>query len=304
MDVRNGATIILCFALLCAVPFPARCLEVRLEDREVHGMLGKTLDLRSRYRLEAGERLHSITWRVDRDYPTRILQYITGKDTTLPSSPYRHRIRFDSATGSLCLFNFSRGDRGLYQITLTTVDGIEHKDGAKVEVYGPVVGIRVAVIPNQTSLGPNLTLSCTVTGGSQLRIWWSKVGRNITGSSRLESGHSRLLLPLSVRSWEDCGTYTCSAWNLLNRVTRSLNLTGLPGLPQCQTMENARLRLRFLLVAPALFCLLLLSGILACNLRVGKLALKKARRETQNCGVVLVMPAAPTSVLVAAPKTG
>ncbi|XP_051901296.1 uncharacterized protein LOC127587144 [Pristis pectinata] len=196
-----------------------------------------------------------------------------------PPRPTRHRVRFHSATGSLRLSDFTQSDRGLYQITVTAVDGAEAKAQAQVAVYEPVAGIDVSVSPNRTSPGQNLTLSCSVSGGSDLRFFWTKESRNVTERAWPVPRDLGQDLVLSVLSWADCGTYTCTAWNLLNRQTRSINLTASSDLPQCQIPDSPGVRIRLLVLAPVLLCFLLLVGSLAFSLRVGLKSLQKARTK-------------------------
>ncbi|XP_072122207.1 HEPACAM family member 2-like isoform X2 [Mobula birostris] len=254
MDLRTAAAFIVCFTLLYLAP--TYCLEVRLSEELVWGLVGQAVELKAEYQLGVSERLHSITWRVDKDYPTRILQYIASRNTTLPSAPYQHRVQFNSTTGSLCIARFTESDRGLYHITVTAVDGTEVKAQARVAVYEPVSGIIVSLYPNRTSPQQNVTLKCSVVAGSKLQFAWSKDGQNITARGWVVQWDMGQDLVLPELGWEDCGTYTCKVWNTINSQSLSLNLTASSDVPVCQTQDMPE-RLRFLLLSPVLLCFLL-----------------------------------------------
>ncbi|XP_059824886.1 HEPACAM family member 2-like [Hypanus sabinus] len=276
MDLRTTAIFIVCFTLLYLAP--TYCLEVRLSEQLVWGQLGEPVELKAEYQLGVSERLHSITWRVDKDFPTRILQYIASRNATLPSAPYQHRVQFNSTTGSLCITRFTESDHGLYHITVTAVDGTEVKAEARVAVYEPASGIIVSLSPNRTSPQQNMTLKCSVMGGSKLQFTWSKDGQNVTARGWVVQRDMGQDLVLPELGWEDCGTYTCTVSNRISRLSFNLSLTASSDVPVCQTQDMPE-RLRFLLLTPVFLCFLLLVVLLLLSVGVGKKMFQKARMK-------------------------
>lgn len=254
-------------------------LGVRVREGRTLAVLGGPANLWTELDVGRGERLHSITWRVEREGqgPVRILQHIVAKNSTLLSTPYGSRVHFDPDTGSLRLLVFTAGDCGRYRITVTAANGVEARDQTRLDIYEPVGSLYVSVATNWTSALDNLTLSCRVMGGSDVRVVWEMDGRNVTDRSRLLSREHELELFLPQLSASHCGVFTCRAWNQLNRQSSSLYLADYLDMPQCRSVSEGSVRARLLLLGPALFCCLLLAGALACSLTDGKKALMKTR---------------------------
>ncbi|XP_078393070.1 hepatic and glial cell adhesion molecule-like [Cetorhinus maximus] len=273
MDVRQTwPSVIVSIVLL--LTGAGLCLNVNVKEAIIHGITGHPVHLEATYLVEPSNKLHSITWKVDKEGPTRILQYIVSKNRTLPSTPFRHRIKFDSETGSLVLFDFAPSDRGTYQITVTADDGAEDKASTEMTLYEPIAGIMVTMTPNETFSSHNVTLSCSVERGTEPEFSWRKDGRNIT-ESLWNSGQS---LNLPMFSLEDCGTYACLVANQLNSKTHSLNLLESSRFPQCRV--DLRKNTRHHYVLPVLFVIVgTLMGLVSFSTKVGKIALQGTRSK-------------------------
>ncbi|XP_041032806.1 hepatocyte cell adhesion molecule-like isoform X2 [Carcharodon carcharias] len=275
MDVRQTwPSVIVSIVLLLT----GLCLNVNVKEAIIHGISGHPVYLEATYLVEPSNKLHSITWKVDKEGPTRILQYIVSKNKTLPSTPFRQRIKFDSETGSLVLFDFTPSDQGTYQITVTADDGAEDKASTEVTLYEPIAGIMVTMTPNETFSSRNVTLSCSVERGTEPEFSWRKDGRNITETGRLSVWNSGQSLNLPMFSLEDCGSYACLATNQLNNKTGSLNLLASSRFPQCRVDLRTNPRHRFVL--PVLFVIVgTLMGLVSCSAKVGKIALQRTRSK-------------------------
>ncbi|XP_067831550.1 hepatic and glial cell adhesion molecule-like [Heptranchias perlo] len=249
MDIRTRPSVIICIVLLFTGA--GSCLDVKLKEEIIYGIDGQAIHLDATYQVEPSNKLHSITWKVDREGPTRILQYIAGKNKTLPSTPYRSRIQFDSETGSLVLFNFAESDQGSYQVTVTAEDGAETKASTEVTAYERISGVMVSMALNETNSPSNVTLICSVRNGTKPDFFWTKGGKNVTDMSGLVIEESGRRLVLHMISLEDCGSYTCKVSNELNHQIYSLNLSASSNFPQCEVQGITRKRHRYLL--PILF---------------------------------------------------
>ncbi|XP_067874577.1 hepatic and glial cell adhesion molecule-like [Heterodontus francisci] len=278
MDVRRTRpSAIISIVLIWAAA--ALCLNVHLKEETIYGISGRSIYLEATYRVEPSNKLHSITWKVEKERPTRILQYIVSKNKTLPSTPYRHRIGFDSETGSLVLSRFAESDQGIYQITVTADDGAEDKASTEVTVYEPIAGVSVTMTANETGSGSNATLSCSVQSGTKPEFSWTKDGENITATGGLALWNTRQRLLLHMLSLDDCGTYTCSVTNLLNKQTHSLNLSASSGFPQCELRLSIKKRHYYLLLVSLVILATLLMGLAIYSTKVSKIALQCARSK-------------------------
>ncbi|XP_048379672.1 hepatic and glial cell adhesion molecule-like [Stegostoma tigrinum] len=276
MDIKGARTIgiINMVLLMTTTVFP---LSVNLKEDVIYGISGEAIFLEASYHVEPSSRLHSIIWKVDNAGATRILQYIVSKNTTLPSSPYRNRIQFDSETGTLRLSNFSQLDQGTYQITVTAEDGAEDKASALVTLYEPIVGVMVTMMPNDTTSVWNVTLSCSAERGTQPEFSWTKDWKNVTETERLSIINSGQTLVMHMVSAEDCGIYTCRVANQLSNKTQSMNFLASPSFPQCRRNPSSPKRNHYLPVVVLVAFGIALASLVIYFTKVSKLALQRTR---------------------------
>ncbi|XP_072409579.1 hepatic and glial cell adhesion molecule-like [Chiloscyllium punctatum] len=278
MDIKGPKAI--AFVNIVLLLTAAGCaLNVNLREDVIYGISGQPILLEASYHVGPSNRLHSIIWKVDNVGATRILQYIVSKNTTIPSSPYRTRIQFDSETGSLRLFNFTPLDQGTYQITVTADDGAEDKASTLVTLYERIAGVTVTMTPNVTNAMRNITLSCSAEGGTQPEFSWTKDRKNITETERVSIGNSGQTLELYMLGAEDCGIYTCLVTNQLNSQTQSLSLLASPSFPQCSTDWALPRRHHYLLIIITVASGIVLMSLLIYSTQVGKIALQRTRSK-------------------------
>ncbi|XP_072325123.1 hepatic and glial cell adhesion molecule-like isoform X2 [Scyliorhinus torazame] len=186
MDIRQTLPLVI-IGIILLLTGVGLCLNVKLKEGNIYGISGQSINLEATYLVESSNKLHSITWKVDKAGPTRILQYIISKNKTLTSTPYRNRIRFDSNTGSLILLDFTPSDRGTYQIIVTADDGAEDKASTEVTLYAssnvPQCRVDLRTNKRQHYIIPILivTFSTLLTG---LVIYSTKVGKIALQKSR------------------------------------------------------------------------------------------------------------------------
>ncbi|XP_060708578.1 HEPACAM family member 2-like [Hemiscyllium ocellatum] len=277
MDIKGPKAIVFINVVLLLTAGYA--LNVNLRDAVIYGISGQPIHLQASYHVGPSNRLHSIIWKVDNVGATRILQYIVSMNTTIPSSPYRTRIQFDSETGSLRLSNFTPFDQGTYQITVTADDGAEDKASTQVTMYEHIAGVTVTMTPNVTNSMRNITLSCSVERGTRPEFSWTKDRKNITETERLSIGNSGQTLELYMLGAEDCGTYTCLVTNQLNNQTQSLSLSASLNFLQCSTDLASPKRHHYLLAIITVASGIVLMSLLIYSTKVGKIALQSTRSK-------------------------
>ncbi|XP_038669798.1 HEPACAM family member 2-like [Scyliorhinus canicula] len=278
MDIRQTLPSVI-ISIILLLTGAGLCLNVKLKEGNIYGISGQSINLKATYLVESSNKLHSITWKVDKSGPTRILQYIINKNKTLTSTPYRNRIKFDSKTGSLILLDFTPSDQGTYQIIVTADDGAEDKASTEVTLYEPIEGITIIMAPNQTSSIRNVTLSCSVKYGTMPKFSWTKNGKSIMETESISLCNLGQSLTLHAFGLEDCGTYTCSVANRLNNQTYSLNLLASSNFPQCRVDLSTNKRQHYIIPILIVTFSTLLAGLVIYSTKVGKIALQKSRSK-------------------------
>ncbi|KAG5841710.1 hypothetical protein ANANG_G00169610 [Anguilla anguilla] len=142
--------------------------------------------------------------------------------TTLKTNEnFAGRLIMNNETGALNISSLREEDSGKYVFNGFKLSVSLGTKTIQLHIYERIVSVQVTSQVNNSTDGTscNVTLSCSVIGGSQVALSWSRNGENIAGAE------NRTTLTVSpTRAEED---YTCTAINPIS----SLSKTARP----CQT---------------------------------------------------------------------
>ncbi|XP_064202055.1 uncharacterized protein LOC135260616 [Anguilla rostrata] len=144
-------------------------------------------------------------------------------ETDKINAAFEGRLIMNYETGALNISSLREEDSGEYDFT-GIVSGSLRPKTIQLHIYERIVSVQVTSQVNNSTDGTscNVTLSCSVIGGSQVVLSWSRNGENIAGAE------NRATLSVSPTRAEE--NYTCTAINPIS----SLNNTVTAG--PCQTV--------------------------------------------------------------------
>ncbi|XP_035283850.1 SLAM family member 5-like [Anguilla anguilla] len=147
-------------------------------------------------------------------------------ETVETNAAFKRRLIVNYKTGALKISPLRKEDSGEYVFKHIRLSGPLRPKTIQLHIYERIVSVQVTSQVNNSTDGSscNVTLSCSVIGGSQVALSWSRNGENIAGAE------NRATLTVSpTRAEED---YTCTAINPIS--SPSNTVTAGP----CQTGQS------------------------------------------------------------------
>ncbi|XP_035283813.1 T-lymphocyte surface antigen Ly-9-like isoform X2 [Anguilla anguilla] len=144
-------------------------------------------------------------------------------ETNRINEAFKGRLIVNYETGALNISSLREEDSGEYDFTGIVSSGSLRPKTIQLHIYERIVSVQVTSQVNNSTDGTSchVTLSCSVIGGSQVVLSWSRNGENIAGAE------SRTTLTVSLTHVEE--NYTCTAINPIS--SQSNTVTAGP----CQT---------------------------------------------------------------------
>ncbi|XP_035283836.1 SLAM family member 5-like isoform X2 [Anguilla anguilla] len=152
-------------------------------------------------------------------------------ETLETNAAFKGRLIVNYETGALNISSLREEDSGEYVFEGIGQSGTLGPKTIQLHIYERIVSVQVTSQVNNSTDGSSchVTLSCSVIGGSQVVLSWSRNGENIAGAE------SRATLSVSPTRVEE--NYTCTAINPISSLSNTTRpcQTGLysPGLSLC-----------------------------------------------------------------------
>ncbi|XP_038670461.1 HEPACAM family member 2-like [Scyliorhinus canicula] len=232
-------------------------VQVRFKDQQLHGIVGRTLQLGSEYIMGDPEDVFSVTWKVQTSKSFRIIQYSMIRHKLHLSPAYQGRVIFHKENGSMDLLNITVQDSGVYIVTVIDVEGTEQSASIKVQVYEPVSRPLIVQFTN----GLNVTFICLAQKGTERRFHWLKDGElPVETNVSVVSADGRNLSLLS-QSRASCGVYTCLVTNKVSQESVNKTISEANGFTYCKEEDNHKRMHMIIIMIVVLISLLLAAGI-------------------------------------------
>ncbi|XP_035283811.1 SLAM family member 5-like isoform X2 [Anguilla anguilla] len=132
------------------------------------------------------------------------------------NAAFKGRLIVNYETGALNISSLREEDSGEYVFERFRLSGPLRPKTIQLHIYERIVSVQVTSQVNNSTDGSscNVTLSCSVIGGSQVALSWSRNGENIAGAE------NRATLTVSpTRAEED---YTCTAINPISSLSNTV----------------------------------------------------------------------------------
>ncbi|KAJ8377189.1 hypothetical protein SKAU_G00077690 [Synaphobranchus kaupii] len=188
------------------------------------------------------------------------------RNTTEINPNFTGRLTMNDETGALNISNLREEDSGEYTFSgIASAQTIPRKT-VQLQVYERIVSVQViSQVNNSTDSGScNITLICSVNGGSQVALSWSRNGQNVAGAE------NRTTLTAFPTLAEEI--YVCTATNPIS--SQSNNVTVWP----CRVPPGLSLG-ALMSVLFSIGLVAMVSAVIAVNIRErcsrGKLGLGK-----------------------------
>ncbi|XP_072325125.1 HEPACAM family member 2-like isoform X2 [Scyliorhinus torazame] len=231
-------------------------VQVRFKDQQLHGIVGRTLQLGTEYIMGSPQDIFSVTWKVQTSKSFRIFQYTMIRQKMYLSPAYQGRVVFHRENGSMDLLNSTIQDNGVYIVTVIDLEGTEQSASIKVQVHEPVS--RPVIVQFINAL--NVTFRCSAQKGTERRFHWLKDGElPVETNVSVVSADGRNLSLLS-QSRASCGVYTCLVTNKVSQESVNKTISEANGFTYCKEEENHKRMHMTIIMIVVLISLLLATG--------------------------------------------
>ncbi|KAG9331581.1 hypothetical protein JZ751_018671 [Albula glossodonta] len=187
----------------------------------------------------------------------KVIIQSSEKGMKLTDRAFTGRVTMSNETGDLTISHLREEDSGRYVFSGFGSSGAFNPKEVELHVYERISKVQVdSQVKNSTnSSSCSVTLSCSVLGGSQVALFWSRDGQ------RIAKAENRTTLTVSPSREE---FYSCTASNPVSSLTDRVTV------PRCQTHVC---ELKVVLFSVGLVAMV--SAVIAVNIR-------SALQENQN----------------------